>query len=540
MIKWLGGGLIVAALTVYGYGSATMLRWLAIYGLFALAVGVFAYNRVITLRRADIPLLALYLWAFLSISWSSDYRTGLYDIVNITALLGVYFAARMWRDIVPLAVTIATVIAIPLIYLFPEDNGGFGNPNFSTEYLLLAIPFILMWGQNRRFIIAFLLLVTIGVTLWYIDSKIELAVFAAIAAYGVYALRNVKLKALIILIATICIVLAFFLTDALSSILARCEIAFNTIVLWLESPVWGHGLGSFGFDYDRVREFHLGYIDKWIIRGASNYAGAAHNEFAQLLSATGIIGFGLLCAFMWQIRGKNLYTAVLGIAVVLALIAFPMQNPWAAMLVVMAAGIATKSSPIVLRKKSNLTYVLLIVAIAMLYNGQRVFAAGYNLGLFYSSPNNLLRAFQYNLAAHQAYPWERYPRMQLAMSVASLAVEYKDRLVLSPEAADKIYEISQTAAAYMPGVLVARGQYLLNSGRFNDPEMEVVMDRLKKHSGNLVVVWLLDAWVGVYKRDIRRVLGSVNRITTVADYIDERHEKEAQRILSFIKSKESP
>jgi len=541
LIKWLGGGLIVAALLVFGFGSAVTFRWIAIYGLFALATGVLACRGRIALRRADIALLALYLWVLLSVLWSSDYRTGIYDMINITALLGVYFLSREIMDI-PLLVTASAVVALALIYIFPADNGGFGNVNFSTEFLLLTLPFIAWWADTRLKVVLGMLITAGILTVLYLNpSKIEYAVFGVGACALLLNIRSNRTKAFCGVVGGIAVFLVFAYTDMLSSILARSEIAMNTFFLWLESPVWGHGIGSFGIEYDRVREVHLGYISKWIMNGAASYPGAAHNEIMQLMAATGLIGLCLFVLFVrYLCQGRNNYAfAVLGAGLVLSVIEFPMQNPWSALLIVMAAGIVTKDTPVVFRMKTRFTLLPILVAVGMGYTAPKAIASAYYLGNFRAlTAVDSYGAFKANLASYEAYPLLRYPRMQLAMSLAALSVDFKDRLVLSNEAADRVYEISTTAAKRMPAVLIARGQYLLNAVRYSEPEMETVLDDLKRYSPHMPVVWLLDAWVGVFKKDIPRIMASLSRVPKL-DITDERHLRQMNKILSFIKPKEA-
>jgi len=546
-MKWLGGGLIVAALLIYGLGSAFTYRWVAVYGLCALAGAIWAWRGVITLKLADFFLLALFAWAALSILWSTDQRTGLYDIINASALLGVYFLSRHIYRVIPLAVTISAVGALVLIYLYPEDNGGFGNANFSTEFLLLAAPFVAWWGYEKPWqrIAGLILLVMLG-TLYYIPSKIEYAVFAVAGVIGAHLALHKGVGAVLVAIA---LVLVLTYTDAGESLLARSEIAINTLALWFESPVWGHGLGSFGLEYDRVREFHLGYIDKWAVLGAASFAGAAHNEYLQLMSATGLIGLLLLGAFVWAVLGgkhsvsRTACLSVLGIGAVLALIEFPMQNPWTAVLLTMAAGVATKGHPDMFHVKHNgfwnTVLILAVVTGSMTVIAGKTYVAGVHMGTFRAAAGRAhLQAFSSNLKAYETYPLERYPRMQLAMTLAALSVEYKERLVISPEAADKVYDIARTAAGYMPAVLIARGQYLINSGRVDVPEMETILNRLKKYSGQQPTTWLLNAWVGLFTDDVERIFTSLDTLRELR-MTGENHIYEAGTILSYLKPKES-
>jgi hypothetical protein len=555
-LEWLGGLLLAAALLLYGFGSVETLRWLAVYGGFALAAGVFAYNCKIRLRRADIALLALFCWGVLSLFWSNDPRTGIYSLINGAALIGVYFLARYGERVIPWAVFLSVIAAIVLLMMQPQWNGGFGNPNFSTEFLLLSSPFVLWWALDRKewglLSVPVLILVVAG--LFIIPSKIEYAVCFALAVFTVWwAISNRCHKEawwlIICIVGGMAAILSF--TDMPVSIMARAEIGLNTLALWSESPIWGHGMGAFGFGYDRVREFHLGFIDSWAVLGAAKFVGAAHNEYLQLLADLGIIGLGLFGAFVWfliqdtsPLNGREsvdrvFSLVVLLIAAILALIGFPMQNPWTAVLIAIAAGTATRGGKVVFSTRAApVGYAAVCLAIGLGVIGVKSVKAQHELAVFrVAAGQDTLLAFRKNLAAYEIFPLDRYARMHLALTLAAVTADYKDRLKLSPEAADKVYDISRTAAGYMPAVLIARGQYLVNSQRYDEPELEAVLDRLKEYSANIPEAWLLDAWVGLIRRDIPRIQRSLD---TMKDLTNTRaaHIEEAERILAYLQPKE--
>jgi len=553
LLEWGGGLLLLAALLLYGYSSTSALRWCAIYAGFGLGAAVFLLNGRVALVRADLALLALFGWALLSLTWSTDPRTGAFALVNALALFGVYFLARAYPRIIPAVVMWAVVGAVILSMLEPVSTGGFGNPNFITEFFLLSAPFVLWWTCTRnsaKAVWGLAVMVIIAAGLYVNPGKGEYAVFGAAALFAVVAIACQKkyIAADYIVGGFLAVALvggglfAYFFTDASHSLMARVEIGMNTLVLWWESPIWGQGLGSFGREYDRVREFHLGYIDGWVVRGAANYAGAAHNEYFQLLADTGIIGLGLLGAFAYFVikdgrdsEERLFCLAVLFVAAVLACIGFPMQNPYTAVLIAIAAGIASKSGPVLRMRSRTIGVAVFLVAIGYSFVGAKVVHAGKEMQTFKAATGrDVILAFRSNMNAFHAYPLDRFARMQLIMTLATMSERLRDQLQISRAAADRVYEISRTAAAYMPSVLVARGQYMLNSGRYNEPELERVLDYLKEYNPGQSTTWLLDAWVGVFKRDVNRILDSLDlvmelRLTTDA------HMGEVERIMQFVK-----
>ena len=132
------------------------------------------------------------------------------------------------------------------------------------------------------------------------------------------------------------------LSDYTASILARCEIWWNSLLGWLDNPVFGHGLGAFEQAYAPHRADHQWFLDSTILWSPYAAAGMAHNVILQILIETGLIGLLLATLFLCEICRKGMTIPIL-ICLSLAMIEFPEQNPASA---VVLACILALSSPV--------------------------------------------------------------------------------------------------------------------------------------------------------------------------------------------------
>ena len=165
-------------------------RWPVIYAAAIYAVFVFARYiwsaREIRVWLIDALIVAFVAWAGLSVTWSGDYLTGLHSLLNIFALSAIALLVRHSRDYdrgIAAGLAVAVPGALVLAYLLPAKlHGGFGNENFISEYLVMALPFILFspWKWARL-----LAAPTVVYLLFYNPSNIEFAVAAAGILVGV-------------------------------------------------------------------------------------------------------------------------------------------------------------------------------------------------------------------------------------------------------------------------------------------------------------------------------------------------------------------
>ncbi len=77
---------------------------------------------------------------------------GLNQLRPFLVYLTVFFIVERMKDfrqIVPGVVLIGLAGALALRSVFPEVDGGFGNPNFLTEFVILCLPLsaLLLWRR---------------------------------------------------------------------------------------------------------------------------------------------------------------------------------------------------------------------------------------------------------------------------------------------------------------------------------------------------------------------------------------------------------
>lgn len=161
----------------------------------ALASVVFAVNLWKRKGRTDLVdclALSLLAWMAISLSWSLDWRQGLFQLINAAALCAVFMWVRRHPQYIGLAAIIALAASLVLQFFNPEDWGGHGNRNFQTEALILLMAL----GLHERGPFGRLCLLALSIaTLWYLiasnPSKIEFVVMVALVGwYGINRIRS--------------------------------------------------------------------------------------------------------------------------------------------------------------------------------------------------------------------------------------------------------------------------------------------------------------------------------------------------------------
>ena len=245
--------------------------------------------------------LGLLGWCALSLFWSVDWRNGLSGLIYA----GVCFTLFCWAraETVQRAVILGSLGACVLLF-WPATVGGFGNPNFLAEFLIAGLPFL------------------------------------AVSRYGKYLALIAALVLMFQVDALIGAVVGGTFTPA-TSLGYRLELWGGTLLMWADSPFIGQGLGSF----DYLFPFYA--PDTELLSDPDKFAGAAHNDFLQLLAELGLIGAGLVVWLLRQIRRPRTSLewaalASLGLTGCLALIGFPLQNPATASLAALSLGLLAR------------------------------------------------------------------------------------------------------------------------------------------------------------------------------------------------------
>lgn len=435
--------------------------------------------------------LALLAWGAVSLSWSADWRNGIVVMTHAGALLGCSLLAVRAAHVAPSALATA-MIGAAVIWVFgpPWLFGGFGNRNFAAEFVLMAAPFA--WLSPLRW---WALLAGGWVV---IDNHGALKWLALALGLGsVVVLPAWRRRDLGPALGAFAGLLGIMLMVAwpdklLTSLKARGELGWNTLAMIADRPFFGWGLGSFNAVYPDYSERHRAVLGDWtVLESAARFAGASHNEFLQLHAELGLVGWALFLACIvvlarhaWRKKRDRLDLAAgasLGVAALLSLIAFPLQNAATAMVAGLSVTILAR----------GLTAWTLPRA--------RLLATGLAAGwLIWTAPRQVLASVHYgaavrtgnahpsfallaDLKAIEAWPYLRGPRHQLELLLSG-AVE-QPGFQIDPREADRWHRISVSAAGNDPAVLLARLAYLAHAGRMDEPEAHSTFRALiERHS----------------------------------------------------------
>lgn len=410
---------------------------------------------------AELLALAFMGYAALSVTWSSDWRTGLDMFSHFAAAAGIYVVFRS-LDLRPLAG--AALLLISGLAL-TVTNAGFGNENWQAEAVLALLP-LAMAARNRAFGLGSACLGAVVLSVAN-GSDTTLAVAIAWVVLGAFYLwrRGHRWLAAIIVFGVFdAALLAGWYLVPLETFRYRLEFAYNTVRLIGEAPIFGHGLGSFGYEYFRHQYDHLAF-EWWRAYPPAARGGIvvdrAHNELLQGFAQFGLVGMwlalGALATWFKVWRPTWPEGAALVAIGVISLIAFPLQNP--ATLVVALAILAQGAAPtrrFVLQKR----YILAAVPVVlMLFVGS---GASFMAAQAWAQTHRLYNvrpaaAFAANWHAYKLYPLERRYRRQLFPSFLHAITSAEAHV--DAGAVSRVYEISDSAARYWPNLREAAAAY---------------------------------------------------------------------------------
>ena len=141
------------------------------------------------------------------------------------------------------------------------------------------------------------------------------------------------------------------------------------------------------------------------------------------------------------------------------------------------------------------------------YIGARAWA-GY---MVTSQGNDALGALDRNLAAYEAFPLSPEYRRQLAGTLAYVLARHSPQVMVAPAAADYAAKVALTAGPDDTSILIPRAEYLINSGRWGEPEMADIMARLDRVGGGLQSYWLLKAYWHALRNEPDQIRHAVAR-----------------------------
>ena len=571
-LAWWAGA-IALVYQVHGIytGSPIVPRWMAVNALAAGCLIWFARHvilrRTVNVTLSEAIITALLTWSAITLTWSLDWRDGLLTIESALALAVIYAAFRRFkereqRQIISIVSVTGFALALAFGWSRQELYGGFGNENFQAEWLLITLPFLIWtWVSNRHhfFIMRAAALLLTPVALYFLlfvnlsDSKwAALGCVLLLVSIWIYRNKGFIWAGIVFMVpVNIALFSGWFASPPVQkAFMHRLEIGFNTALMWWEKPWFGHGVGSFNYEYGRFQEAHLAFFPNMdtVLRPAAIFAGAAHNEFLQLASETGVIGLAAALALVslilltsWDkrrdslsaaapsgtenngLRNAAIYSVV--IALGLSTVGFPFQNPASMMTVVLAIAILMQNEKnlfsivIASIKKPRLVpqfTVISSVVAAFVF----VYSAGWSwrAEALYALTRHYIEqgipiALAANIEAHSVYPYEARYRRQLMMTVVALMKQAHGRVEIQPAAADEAYRVSLTAAGRMPAVKMVRLEYLLNSENWSEykKEIEDTLGFLRRYAKLQPGVWVAEGMYGLFVNDAQRALIAVAR-----------------------------
>lgn len=362
---WIGGAAVcLAGSLLYGFetNNPNALRWLSLACFAAIPVAIWIKNGC-QLSQSPIVLTILGFlgYAILSLTWTHDWREGILSL-NQMGLVAVLFLTLLHVDraslvrAIPLAAMAAITLTIGISIYQPGIFGGLGNENFQAEFLVLSAPLAAMgvwsWRHSPVAMMAtWFAIAALGQALFFNTSDAKWAGLAGLGAVSILALYAHKRFIIATVMSAAGLTGLFFALKGsrLTSVLERFELSSNTFWMWLDNPILGVGIGSFNHQYPFYQEAHVRFLGTKVVRSIHNYAGAAHNDYLQMLAVFGLVGAAILAglAFLvWRSRHRDVAAdfglGTLAIFAGLALVGFPAQNPATIILAVAALSLVTR------------------------------------------------------------------------------------------------------------------------------------------------------------------------------------------------------
>jgi O-antigen ligase len=192
--------------------------------------------------------------------------------------------------------------------------GSYVNHNHYAGLMEMLVPFPLvismghLFKGGKRALVGFCA-VLMAATIFLSRSRGGMIAFVVqvvlFAALTFVQRRNPKIA--IALLVVFGLILGFLVFIGREQVLGRLgdlapgvrlNITQDCLRMFLQRPLWGWGLGTFPTVYPTYRSF---YTDKFI--------NQAHNDYAQLLVETGLLGFGLMLWFVVSLYRRGLPTS---------------------------------------------------------------------------------------------------------------------------------------------------------------------------------------------------------------------------------------
>ena len=341
--------LIASLIFVPLFPDGTLAKWQVLYVLAALSAVRLMWSRFDTF---DFAVIAFVLYAISTYLWAVDPFGVVHAAPRWIAMGLIIMGARRIRYWAPIhwmiGVSVLAIVAMSAIPYYPSviGNGdlasGFMNENYATSYMVTALPmlFALVAGWPLFFLSA--IICTLTYIVFINGAKLEVAAITAWTAIWVAPrIANPKVWMLVGLIAIF--VMWYALTVQSASINYRLLTWERGWEMFLAAPLLGHGLGGL----DALYSTFAGGHDPMTPRHGAFAVGAAHNDWLQLVTDTGIAGMALAALLVVMvIRTPNKPSwAVYGLAGLsaIAFLDFPLQQPGPCLLGALCLGAAVRA-----------------------------------------------------------------------------------------------------------------------------------------------------------------------------------------------------
>ena len=292
----------------------------------------------IRLNPLNVPILMYIIYIFTCYMFSDNKSVAFNEFKRMLLCSSIFFLSaniispdeslcRKQRNLVLAGLLIGSSIAViygimqhfgnirffGVVFSVPQMGrcaSTFGNPIFFAAHLIIFIPIVsgLLLNSFRKDLKSsfsfnsyrfFLIIIIFSalIALYYTQTRAAWIAFAFSAVlFGIINIKSKKLKLTFLIIAGISIAGFTLLTwQVWLRHQAHPLIWKDTLRLWLSSPLFGTGPGTFHINFPAFASPEL--LKIW--PQSQQIINDAHNEYVQILAETGIIGFAIFFAIIF-------------------------------------------------------------------------------------------------------------------------------------------------------------------------------------------------------------------------------------------------
>jgi O-antigen ligase len=477
------------------------------------------------------------------------------------------------------SILILYIIALGL--LFPARFGNMANENFIVDVIYGFLPFSIFGISKKTKKLNLLYIFSIISSFIYFSingSKEDFVLpIAAVIIFVCLKMFNKKLWAKFSVLTGLAIagisVFAYsfsYLYQNIPSFTARIVTHINSFYLFLNSPIFGNGIGSTPRLYPKYQQMHTKFLPDIHITNAIEVKNnvmleATHDEFFQTLIEFGVIGFILIFGLVGYILFKFIkqeqktkadiaaFSSV-SILSLVALLSYVLQNPASLTIAIicmgiLSANIKTKSFKINLKEihKKLLLFISVLFICLSTYNvcGQYYIESKYPIN-FAAFSKNPKFAFMERYKQYKLMPYDRQVAGSLFIllenwhyqALKTLRFSMSDWDWWSPENAESFYKISERAMPYNPRLKLFKISYLTIVGaKENSKEIEKLLSELEKQIPLSSKLYLTKAFYYSSINDFENSFKALDKGESLTTQPEEL--EEIQKTRELIKEKQS-